>query len=171
VRPGPGVLRISQDRIDEKGFLKRHRRAEAPWRPVRSLAELQAAAAALGLPAILKTVRLGYDGKGQILLRGADELEAAYEELEPKPLILEGFVDFACEVSVIVAARQTAPSPLSMQWEPPRPHISISPGTGRHPRGDRRAAGCTGPVASPPGSTWWAASGGTCSSPADNRVL
>jgi 5-(carboxyamino)imidazole ribonucleotide synthase len=103
VRPGPAVLRISQDRIDEKGFLNGIDVPTAPWRAVHTLADLRAAAAALGLPAILKTTRLGYDGKGQLLLRAPDELAAAYEELSPKPLILEGFVDFACEVSVIVA--------------------------------------------------------------------
>ncbi len=103
VRPGPPVLRISQDRIEEKGFLNGIGVPTAPWRPVASLAELHTAAAALGLPAILKTARLGYDGKGQRLVRAPEELTAAYEELAPKPLILEGFVDFASEVSVIVA--------------------------------------------------------------------
>ncbi len=103
VRPGPSVLRISQDRIAEKGFLNGIGVPTAPWRPVASRDELDQAAAALGLPAILKTARLGYDGKGQRLIRAADELAAAYEELAPKPLILEGFVDFACEISVVVA--------------------------------------------------------------------
>ena len=57
----------------------------------------------LGLPAVLKTTRLGYDGKGQAMLRTPDDLDAAWQQLHPKPLILEGFVDFAREISVIVA--------------------------------------------------------------------
>ncbi|MCW3476631.1 5-(carboxyamino)imidazole ribonucleotide synthase [Limobrevibacterium gyesilva] len=103
VRPAPAVLRISQDRIAEKSFLNGAGVPTAPWRPVETLAELQAAAAELGLPAILKTSRLGYDGKGQALLRSPADLAAAFEALSPKPLILEGFVDFACEISVLVA--------------------------------------------------------------------
>ena len=103
VWPSPAVLRISQDRIVEKSFLNAAGAPTAPWRQVETLAELEAAVAELGLPAILKTTRLGYDGKGQALLRSVDELAAAFEELSPKPLILEGFVDFACEISVIVA--------------------------------------------------------------------
>jgi 5-(carboxyamino)imidazole ribonucleotide synthase len=103
VRPAPSVLRISQDRIGEKSFLNRVGVATAPWRPVGSEAELRAAVEALGLPAILKTTRLGYDGKGQALVRTEREACRAFEALAPKPLILEGFVDFACEISVIVA--------------------------------------------------------------------
>ena len=103
VRPAPSVLRISQDRIEEKSFLNAAGVATAPWLPVTSRAELEAAAGKLGLPAVLKTTRLGYDGKGQATLRAARELDAAWERLHPKPLVLEGFVDFAQEISVIVA--------------------------------------------------------------------
>ncbi len=103
VRPAPSVLRISQDRVAEKSFLNRAGVATAPWRTVGSEAELRAALGELGLPAILKTTRLGYDGKGQALVRNADKASRAFEGLTPKPLILEGFVDFACEISVIVA--------------------------------------------------------------------
>jgi 5-(carboxyamino)imidazole ribonucleotide synthase len=103
VRPSPAVLRLSQDRVAEKTFLNAAGAATAPWRPVDSLDGLRAAVAELGLPAILKTTRLGYDGKGQALLRSPDDLEPAFAALEPKPLILEGLVDFACEVSVLVA--------------------------------------------------------------------
>jgi 5-(carboxyamino)imidazole ribonucleotide synthase len=103
VRPAPAVLRISQDRVAEKSFLNGAGVATAPWAEVRSLAELRDAAALLGLPAVLKTTRLGYDGKGQRTLHDAADLEPAFEALVPKPLILEGFVDFACEVSVVVA--------------------------------------------------------------------
>jgi 5-(carboxyamino)imidazole ribonucleotide synthase len=103
VRPSPAVLRISQDRIAEKSFLNGAGAATAPWLAVESLDALHAATTRLGFPAILKTTRLGYDGKGQILLRAPDDLAAAFAELSPKPLILEGFVKFGCEISVIVA--------------------------------------------------------------------
>ncbi len=103
VRPGPDILRISQDRIAEKTFLNGAGVRTAPWAPVESIAQLQAAIATIGLPAVLKTTRLGYDGKGQALIRTAGEAEMAFALLNPKPLILEGFVDFACECSVIVA--------------------------------------------------------------------
>ncbi len=103
VRPAPSVLRISQDRIDEKTFLNGAGVATAPWAPVASRQELQEAVQRLGLPAVLKTTRLGYDGKGQAMLRAPDDLDAAWARLEPKPLVLEGFVDFACEISVVAA--------------------------------------------------------------------
>jgi 5-(carboxyamino)imidazole ribonucleotide synthase len=103
VRPAPGILRISQDRVAEKRFINGVGVPTAPWRAVATLDELRAAASDLGLPAVLKTTRLGYDGKGQRLLRHADELAAAFAELMPKPLILEGFVDFAQEISVVIA--------------------------------------------------------------------
>ena len=103
VRPSPAVLRLSQDRVDEKTFLNAAGVPTAPWRAVDSLDALHAAAAALGLPAILKTTRLGYDGKGQALLRAEAELAPAFADLAPHPLVLESFVDFACEVSVVVA--------------------------------------------------------------------
>ena len=103
VHPSPAVLRISQDRVAEKGFLADAGVPTAPWRAVDSLDGLHAAAAALGLPAVLKTTRLGYDGKGQAVLRMHDELGGAWAALGPKPLVLEGFIPFTCEISVIVA--------------------------------------------------------------------
>jgi 5-(carboxyamino)imidazole ribonucleotide synthase len=103
VRPAPSVLRISQDRIDEKTFLNAAGVATAPWAPVFSRHELDEAVRRLGLPAVLKTTRLGYDGKGQAMLRTQQDLDAAWERLNPKPLVLEGFVDFAQEISVVVA--------------------------------------------------------------------
>ncbi len=103
VHPSPGVLRVSQDRVAEKSYLKGAGSPPGPWREVGSRAALDAAVAALGLPAVLKTTRLGYDGRGQAVLRAAGDLDAAWERLTPKPLILEGFVDFASELSVIVA--------------------------------------------------------------------
>jgi 5-(carboxyamino)imidazole ribonucleotide synthase len=103
VRPSPDVLRVSQDRVTEKSFLNSAGAATAPWIAVETLAELEAAVARLGLPAVLKTTRLGYDGKGQAMLRAPVDLAPAFARLSPKPLILEGFIDFAREISVIVA--------------------------------------------------------------------
>jgi 5-(carboxyamino)imidazole ribonucleotide synthase len=102
VRPAPSILRISQDRIVEKSFVNGLGIATAPWRSVTSLAELEAAVAVLGLPSVLKTTREGYDGKGQAILRAPGDLAPAFARLLPKPLILEGFVDYAMEISVIV---------------------------------------------------------------------
>jgi 5-(carboxyamino)imidazole ribonucleotide synthase len=103
VRPGAGVLRISQDRLSEKAFLQEIGVPTAPWAAVEDEAGLAAAMARLGLPAVLKTTRLGYDGKGQAMLRETGDAAAAFDRLAPKPLVLEGFVDFACEISVVVA--------------------------------------------------------------------
>jgi len=102
-RPGVEVLRICQDRLEEKAFLERAGVPVAPWRPVRSEEELAAAIAEIGLPAVLKTTRLGYDGRGQAVLRRPEDAAPAWARLEPKPLILEGFVPFAAEVSAIAA--------------------------------------------------------------------
>ena len=103
VRPGARILAISQDRLLEKQFLNDAGIATAPWATVESEADLDAAVARLGLPAVLKTTRLGYDGKGQELLRAAEDVAPAFARLAPKPLVLEGFVTFAAEVSVMVA--------------------------------------------------------------------
>ncbi len=103
VHPSPEVLRISQDRIAEKSFINAAGIGTAPWRPVETLAQLEAAVAELGLPSILKTTRLGYDGRGQTRLRQPEDVAPAFAALLPRPLILEGMVDFACEISVIVA--------------------------------------------------------------------
>ncbi|WP_428540800.1 5-(carboxyamino)imidazole ribonucleotide synthase [Rhodopila sp.] len=103
VRPSPSVLRISQDRVEEKTFLNGAGVATAPWARVESRGELDEAVRRLGLPAVLKTTRLGYDGKGQATLRAVEDLDGAWDRLDPKPLVLEGFVDFAQEISVVVA--------------------------------------------------------------------
>ncbi|UFN51320.1 5-(carboxyamino)imidazole ribonucleotide synthase [Roseomonas sp. OT10] len=102
-RPGPRALSICQDRLREKAFLAEAGVPVAPWRAVRDRAELDAAVAAIGLPAVLKTSRLGYDGRGQAVLRDPADLDAAWERLSPRPLILEAFVPFVLEVSAIAA--------------------------------------------------------------------
>ncbi|NHN87625.1 5-(carboxyamino)imidazole ribonucleotide synthase [Acetobacter conturbans] len=103
VRPSGSILRISQDREQEKTFLGSIGVPVAPWRVVTSRADLKTAAEAVGYPFILKTTRLGYDGKGQFRVRDASQLDEAFATLSPKPLVAEGMVDFAMEVSVMVA--------------------------------------------------------------------
>jgi 5-(carboxyamino)imidazole ribonucleotide synthase len=103
VRPSPAILRLTQDRVNEKSFINGAGAPTGPWMPVNDAAELADAMAQLGLPAVLKTTRLGYDGRGQAILRCAADAQAALASLSPAPYILEGFVDFACEISVIVA--------------------------------------------------------------------
>ncbi|MBB2168531.1 5-(carboxyamino)imidazole ribonucleotide synthase [Gluconacetobacter aggeris] len=103
VRPSGHILRISQDRVAEKRFLTEAGIPVAPWREIRSLDDLSSARTELGLPFILKTTRLGYDGKGQSRIHRDADMPAAFDSLAPHPLVAEGMVDFACEVSVMVA--------------------------------------------------------------------
>ena len=104
--PPVDALRVSQDRILEKELFGRLGIPTPPYRAVDSLADLEAAVAALGLPCVLKTRRLGYDGRGQRVLRRRADVGPAWEALGSAPLILEGFVRFEREVS-IVGARST----------------------------------------------------------------
>jgi 5-(carboxyamino)imidazole ribonucleotide synthase len=97
---------VSQDRLLEKELFGRLGIPTPPFRAVDSLEELWAAVAAVGLPCVLKTRRLGYDGRGQHYLRRARDVEQAWAALGGVPLILEGFVDFDREVSII-GARST----------------------------------------------------------------
>ncbi len=108
VRPDPEVLFTTQDRAREKAFLVRHGFACAPHRVVTSREALRAAVAELGLPAVLKTAAFGYDGKGQRKLAAAADVDAAWDALGggpagPRELVLEAFVDFQCEISVVAA--------------------------------------------------------------------
>lgn len=103
VRPGHEALDVAQDRLAEKRFVEALGGRTAPYRAVESVPELDAAIAALGLPAILKTRRFGYDGKGQVRIERADDAAAAFADLGGQGLILEGFVRFHSEFSVIVA--------------------------------------------------------------------
>lgn len=102
-RPGLRALRICQDRALEKAFLAEAGVPVAPWRLVEDEAGLAAAIAAIGLPAVLKTTRLGYDGRGQAVLRRPEDAAPAFAHLAPRPLVLEAFVPFAAEVSAIAA--------------------------------------------------------------------
>jgi len=112
VRPGAKALETAQDRLAEKEFLNAMGAATAPYHPVDSLAALKAGLQTVGRPAILKTRRLGYDGKGQtrltdkdIDLHGAFEkaIEFAWAEVGAAPSILEGFIPFEREISIIGA--------------------------------------------------------------------
>lgn len=102
-RPGVKALATCQDRVAEKRFLDGIGVPVAPWREVRSEADLAAAIADLGLPAVLKTTRMGYDGRGQAVLRDPAEAGEAFDRLAPKPLVLEAFVPFVAELSAIAA--------------------------------------------------------------------
>ncbi len=103
LRPGANALAISQDRLAEKAFLSVNRIAVAPFAAVGDLDALDAAMLELGSPAVLKTTRMGYDGKGQRLLRNIADAGHAFETLSPKPLVLESFIEFDKEISVVVA--------------------------------------------------------------------
>jgi 5-(carboxyamino)imidazole ribonucleotide synthase len=103
VRPGWRTLRVAQNRLREKTFLVRHGIPLAPWRPVRTASELDEAIRSLGLPMILKTAASGYDGKGQIRIDRADQAPGAWDQLGRPPCVAEAWVDFAAEVSVVVA--------------------------------------------------------------------
>lgn len=103
IRPGREALRVSQDRLVEKDFLTGLGLKTAPFADVPDIDALTAALADIGTPAILKTRRFGYDGKGQARIMDATGAEAALAEMNGAPAILEGFVDFSHEVSVIAA--------------------------------------------------------------------
>jgi 5-(carboxyamino)imidazole ribonucleotide synthase len=103
LRPGPNALEIAQDRLKEKNFLRGIGIETTDYFPVAGARELAQAMAALNSRAILKTVRLGYDGKGQMAVEKGANPAASWKRFGAKAGILEGRVDFACEVSVIVA--------------------------------------------------------------------
>jgi 5-(carboxyamino)imidazole ribonucleotide synthase len=101
VLPPPRALDVSQDRVVEKQTLRSLGIATTPFRAVDSLADLITAVDAIGLPAVLKTRRGGYDGKGQAVLGEAADLHAAWTQLGNVPCVLEGFVSFDRELSIV----------------------------------------------------------------------
>lgn len=103
VLPDPKVLALTQDRLIEKDFIDKLGIATAPYAAVGDAAQLFEAARKIGLPAILKTRRLGYDGKGQQKINGGGDPAAAWLALHRAACILEGFVPFEREISVVVA--------------------------------------------------------------------
>jgi 5-(carboxyamino)imidazole ribonucleotide synthase len=103
VRPNPKVLALTQDRLIEKQFIRGLGIATAPFADVRDVDSLARAVAELGRPSILKTRRFGYDGKGQTQIRDGADLSEAFAALGRAPCILEGFVPFTKEISVVAA--------------------------------------------------------------------
>jgi len=103
LRPGARALEVAQDRLAEKTFVNGAGAATVAFAPVSAQADLGPAGEAAGLPAILKTRSGGYDGKGQAVASGPDELAAGFEALGRRPCILEAMCDFRRELSVIAA--------------------------------------------------------------------
>ncbi len=110
VRPGPRVLEIAQDRIKEKRFFASIGAATPSWAVVNTRGDLESALQTTGAPAVLKTARLGYDGKGQAKIKTPGDADAAWAAVTGGKTptsegfaVLEGFVDFTCEISVLVA--------------------------------------------------------------------
>ena len=103
IHPGRLALAISQDRLSEKEFLTGLGLKVAPYANVTSAAEAEAAAQSIGTPSILKTRRMGYDGKGQVRLKNVSDMEQAWQAMQGAPSVLEGFINFSHEVSVIAA--------------------------------------------------------------------
>ena len=101
VFPPPRALAIAQDRISEKSFFRDLDIPVPSFRSVQSREELDAALQEIGLPCVLKTTRFGYDGKGQAVLRTPQEVDEAWDKLQGRSLILEDFVEFEREVSII----------------------------------------------------------------------
>ncbi len=103
VLPERKILETTQDRLAEKDFVTRLGIGTADYADVTSAGSLRQAIARIGLPAVLKTRRFGYDGKGQALIRAGDDVDRIWEELGTKSAILEAFIPFEREISVIAA--------------------------------------------------------------------
>lgn len=106
VFPRGEILHITQNRLREKTFLARHGIPLTPYRHIKTLNDLGSAVEALGLPCVLKTAGFGYDGKGQSNISHAAEIGPAFETLGGQDAVLEAFVDFEMEVSVVCARDQ-----------------------------------------------------------------
>ena len=119
LKPGTASLAIAQDRAVEKSFIEANGGTVAPWRPVDSEAAAAAAEQALGLPLVLKSRRLGYDGKGQAWAREPGSARAAWEAIGKAPAIAEAAVDFAAEFSVVLAR---SASGETAAWDVPLNH-------------------------------------------------
>jgi 5-(carboxyamino)imidazole ribonucleotide synthase len=103
VFPPPAALEVAQERLAEKVFFDRLGVPTPPYAAVETRADLDDAVARIGLPAVLKTRRFGYDGKGQTVLHTPADVTNAWARLGGRPLILEGFVDFDRELSLVAA--------------------------------------------------------------------
>lgn len=107
VRPNPNVLFTTRHRLREKEFIKAQGIATAPFARVSTEAELVAAIKTIGVPSVLKTCELGYDGKGQAVIKSAADAQKAWESLGKTECVLEGFINFSAEASIIVARSTT----------------------------------------------------------------
>lgn len=103
VRPGAAAVEIAQDRRREKAFLQSKGFATAPFIAVEKHADLAVAFQCVGAPALLKTARMGYDGKGQAKVNSRAGLEVAFEQLGAAPCVLEAWLPLQTEISVVVA--------------------------------------------------------------------
>lgn len=103
LRPNTRALATTQDRLVEKRFVAGLDIPIAPFRAVDRFSDLEAAVAALGRPCVLKTRCFGYDGKGQVKIGDDTDLAQAYDAIARAPAVLEGFVDFSAEISVVAA--------------------------------------------------------------------
>ena len=103
VRPSPTVLKTVQHRVREKRFLQQIGITCTPFRAVSSESDLQEAVSELGCPAVLKTAEEGYDGKGQVRIDKAEDAVSAWKSIGSAEAMLEGFIDFSCELSILAA--------------------------------------------------------------------
>jgi 5-(carboxyamino)imidazole ribonucleotide synthase len=138
VLPPPLALATAQDRMEEKRFFHSLGIPTAPFVAIDTRADLEAALDVIGLPAVLKTRRLGYDGKGQVVVRQREEIEQAWAMLAGQPLILEGFVHFTRELSLLaVRSRDGATACYPLVENTHRDGIlrrSIAPAPAVHPQ-------------------------------------
>lgn len=106
VHPRGDVLHTTQNRLREKTFLASNGFPIAPFRHIRSLEDLERAVSEIGTPSVLKTAGFGYDGKGQRKIQDASETREAFDSLDGADAVLEGFIEFEKEVSVVCARGQ-----------------------------------------------------------------
>ncbi|MCJ7420988.1 5-(carboxyamino)imidazole ribonucleotide synthase [Sphingomicrobium astaxanthinifaciens] len=117
LHPGTRSLAIAQDRAAEKRFIEEHGGTVANWRPVSEPGDLEGLGEEIGFPLVLKSRRLGYDGKGQAWVREESQLPDAWEAIGREPAVAEAAVDFTAEFSILVARR--ADDALAV-WNAPR---------------------------------------------------
>ncbi len=103
VYPSPNILRVAQDRLDEKRFVNDAGVPTAEFVEVENFEELRPAVERIGTPCVIKSARFGYDGKGQATITGEADLEEAWQAIGQRRAIVEAFVDYTCEMSVIIA--------------------------------------------------------------------
>ncbi|HEX8448707.1 MAG TPA: ATP-grasp domain-containing protein, partial [Allosphingosinicella sp.] len=117
LHPPAEALAVAQDRLSEKRFIAELGGSPAPFRTVDDREGLDEALAALGVPAVLKTRRFGYDGKGQARIKRPSEAEEAWTTVRGAPSILEAFVDFDAEFSILLCR---GPDGATVTWPAPR---------------------------------------------------